>query len=723
MNIYYKNSLKLILISLSAILAACGGGSSSPSNSNNNTGGGGGSTTPGVLGFAYAANSNDGVLSVFTVDGSSRKLSYHGYKAITGESSVENVQLHPSGKFLYAISGSRIYGFSINSDTGALTAVNDLALGGSNARSMVMNAAGTMVYVADRSADTITYFAIDTATGTLTSKGNVSTGQYPIDLEIHPNGALLYSVNRDDHTVTVFPINSDGTLGTQSPAYNDTSTKMTSLAFTPSGNYAYVTQAESSGVVERFSVNTTSGAMNFESSITSVGSSPQQIKLNTAGTYAYVVSLNSSSNVRVYTVAAADGALSSNPVQTISAGTDPDNMMFAPDGGALYVGNSNTSDVSIFAVGANGQLSAVDRVRTRTGVRAVAIKAGSGTVNFVAKHLYVPSPSDSAVNAYDVDATTGDLTTPPTMTTVGTGPKQIAFDPTGAYAYEINSGSSDIYAFTVDSSTGALTANGTSSIAAVTGIFLTRLAVDPSGRFLYALDNQNALGNPGHIFLFNINANGTLTYVTSYNSGGNNPENLIIHPAGRYMYVMNSNGDNITLFRINPDDGSLTQTNTFTGVDRPLHAAILPNGRYIYISIENEYSLHKYSMDDSNGNLSGSGSVTLPPGGTASVTTYNVAVAPSGDFVYLVGSDGSINWYSVDSNGNLTYVNSITVGTFPRWLEITPDGLHAYGLASTGVERFTIDPATGAMTDDGLTGYGAGYGGYQQTLTLDKVRE
>ena len=63
------------------------------------------------------------------------------------------------------------------------------------------------------------------------------------------------------------------------------------------------------------------------------------------------------------------------------------------------------------------------------------------------------------------------------------------------------------------------------------------------------------------------------------------------------------------------------------------------------------------------------------------------------------------------------------VASFPRWLVITPDGKHAYGLASTGVERFTINTATGAMSDDGLTSYGAGYSGYQQTLTLDKVME
>ncbi|MEJ2653184.1 MAG: beta-propeller fold lactonase family protein [Gammaproteobacteria bacterium] len=720
-----KTIAPLLFAFLVVVLTACGGGGGggsnlSPSGGTNTTGGG--TTTLATQSFAYAANRSDGVLSVFTVDSTTGNLAYHGYKAITGEFTTENVQLHPSEKFLYAISGSRIYGFSIDSDTGALTAINDLDIGGFNARAMVMNTAGTVAYVADRSNDTISIFGIDTTTGALTSMGTVSTGQNPVDLKIHPNGALLYSVNRDDHTVSVFPINSDGSLGAESTAYNDTSMKLTSLAFTPSGDYAYLTIAESSGVVKRFSVDINSGTLNFQSSTTSVGDRPQRIKLNAAGTYAYIVTLGSSNNVLVYSVAASDGALSTTAMQTISAENDPDNLLFAPGGSALYVGNSNTSDVSIFTIGSNGMLTKVDNIRTRSGVRAVAIKAGSGTVSFAAKHLYVPNPNDSSVNAYTIDSISGNLFTPPTMTTVGTEPRQIVFAPSGTNAYVINAGSSDIYAFSVDSSTGALTANGISSIAAVAGINLARLAVDPSGRFLYALDNQQSLGNSGNIFLFNINANGTLTYVSSKSSGGFNPENLIIHPAGRYMYVMNSYGDNITLFSINPDDGSLTQKNTFTGVDRPLHATILPNGRYIYISIENEDALRKYSMDDNNGDLGGSSSVTLPPGGTASVTTYNVAVAPSGNYVYLVGSDGSINWYSTDTNGNLTYVSSIMVSTFPRWLEISPDGKHAYGLASTGVERFTIDTASGAMTDDGLTAL-AGLGGYQQTLTLDRVKE
>jgi 6-phosphogluconolactonase (cycloisomerase 2 family) len=707
------------------LLAACGGGGSddgAAAGGGAGGGGGGGGGTAATPTFAYVAN-QEGTLSVFTVDTASGVLGYHGYDVASGANSLYAVARHPSGKYLYALAGNRIYAFWIDADNGALTAVNDLPGSGNFARTLTMNADGSVIYVADRQDDSIHIYSVDAGTGALTSMGDVNTGQSPYDVALHPNGSLLYSVNRDDNDVTVFPINGDGTLGASSTAHTDTAGTLDNLTFTPSGDYAYLGIGTTSNNLKRFAVDPGSGALTFIETITA-GNGVAAFELNAAGTFAYAVS-RGSDRVEVYSVAG-DGALTN--VQSINTGDQPDNLAFGPGETTLHVGNQATHEVSSYTVAADGRLTHVGDTRTRDDVWGIAIKAGTGTVSYRAERVYVPHPGDDVLYTLPIGA--DGMLGAPSMMAVGARPRQLTFHPGGKYAYLVDGDEMSIRAYTVDTATGGLSANGTVTVAAADG-FLTRIAIDPSGRFLYALDNRADLRLNGRIFMFDIQADGTLIYNSAVNggdgiySGGPAPENLVIHPAGRYMYVMNSfgdvttPGDNVTLFEIDRDDGDLTQRARFTGLDRALHAVIHPNGRYFYLTVENEQTLVKYYMRDDNGFLTSSDTEFQPSSPRAD--TRNVAVHPSGRMVYMTAADSTLAWYSTDANGNLAYVGKSGNTDTMEWIALTPDGKYLYGVSEDGIQMWSVDATTRVpsyMGRSDLTGLGA----YQRTLTIDRVR-
>ena len=286
----------------------------------------------------------------------------------------------------------------------------------------------------------------------------------------------------------------------------------------------------------------------------------------------------------------------------------------------------------------------------------------------------------------------------------------VAVHPNGKYVYVVNQTSNDIYSYSINPDTGALTGLGTTSIGGFTDMVLTRLTIDPNGHFLYALDSRNILDQQGRVFLFDIGSDGKLTYSTQNPTTGYtvdfNPENFLIDPTGQYLYVVCSRGDQIDWYQISPTTGALVSKQSFSGgwtngsgTGRPLSMAIHPNGRWAYVTAQEDNKLLKYYLADSNGGFNSQQTLTIAN------NTEHVAVQSSGAYVYMTDSAGNLMKYSVDAtNGSLTYDNTLSpgVGTF-FWISVSPDGRHLYALNSAGVGRFSINPNNGDLSYADLT--------------------
>lgn len=90
------------------------------------------------------------------------------------------------------------------------------------------------------------------------------------------------------------------------------------------------------------------------------------------------------------------------------------------------------------------------------------------------------------------------------------GPTSVAVDPSGKFVYVANQQDNTVSMFTIDSTTGDLTANGTIS----TGVEPFLVVVDPSGKFAY-VSNET-----GSVSAYTLNGDGTLTSVSLAPSAG-----------------------------------------------------------------------------------------------------------------------------------------------------------------------------------------------------------
>ena len=139
----------------------------------------------------------------------------------------------------------------------------------------------------------------------------------------------------------------------------------------------------------------------------------------------------------------------------------------------------------------------------------------------------------------------------------------------------------------------------------------------------------------------------------------------------------------------------------------PRHLALSPDGRFAYVVNENDSTVTTFAFDAEHGRMEKRGTLsTLPDGFTGQNTTAEIAVHPSGHFVYASnrGHD-SIAVFAVDAGtGALRRVGVAPVGgREPRHFVIAPSGrwLLAAHQKSDTIAVFRLDAATGGLTAAG----------------------
>ena len=335
----------------------------------------------------------------------------------------------------------------------------------------------------------------------------------------------------------------------------------------------------------------------------------------------------------------------------------------------------------------------------------------------------------------------------------------------GTYTGETSRG---IYAFRFDDSTGALTPLG---VVAETPSpsFLTS---STNGRFVFAVNELQSFGGvaSGSVTSFAVDqGTAKLTEISVQPSRGAGPCHLALDRTGRYLAVANYSGGNFALFPVGADGrlqpaagvvaGDRSESgpaplghmvgfdarNRFMvaadkGLDRllvyrfdastggltpnqppaaalppgsgPRHFAFHPNGTWLFAINEQAATITTFSWDQESGKLAASGDVSTRPADISSGSTAEIAVHPSGRFVY--GSNrghDSIAVFAVGAAGALTLVEyQSTRGRTPRNFAIDPTGrwLIAANQQSGTLAVFGIDQNTGALTPVGpLTSVGA----------------
>ena len=181
---------------------------------------------------------------------------------------------------------------------------------------------------------------------------------------------------------------------------------------------------------------------------------------------------------------------------------------------------------------------------------------------------------------------------------------------------------------TVAKITGALTKVGT----VATGTSPDFIEVNAAETYAYVV-------NSGSYDVYQYSINSTtdlLTYLTTVATGGTSPLFIAINPAGTYAYVANSGSGTISVFSINSTTGAHT---AITG--SPFTAASAysvtrnPAGTVAYLPTFGSNTVSVYTIDSTTGGISSAVAGSPSASGTS---TQDIAFNSSGTFAYSVSS-------------------------------------------------------------------------------------
>ncbi|MDZ4697514.1 MAG: beta-propeller fold lactonase family protein [Deltaproteobacteria bacterium] len=243
-----------------------------------------------------------------------------------------------------------------------------------------------------------------------------------------------------------------------------------------------------------------------------------------------------------------------------------------PSGKYLYVCSYDGSNVGAYAVNPNGALTAIG-ARLATGATPEVVK-----VHPSGKFLYAGTVSGGETSIYTIDAASGALTAT-TGLSFGSFNHGPAFDPSGKYFFMARNNNNDVTRFVVDPVTGL--PSDPKTIAGVGGYHAN---VDPLGRFLFVSGWDKGGGNKLSVYRI-ATADGVLTKVDDYATGGTNPAGVVVSPDGKWVYVVNNISGTVAGFAVDSVSGALLTVpgSPFTVGAASWELCIDRSGRWLYV--------------------------------------------------------------------------------------------------------------------------------------------
>jgi len=284
-----------------------------------------------------------------------------------------------------------------------------------------------------------------------------------------------------------------------------------------------------------------------------------------------------------------------------------------------------------------------------------------------------------------------------------------------SHLYSAHSDGSEATSYRIDETTGRLTVLNRQPTRGKNGV---HLAIDATGRFLVLANYAT-----GSLVVFPINADGSLAPVgdlapTTGTPGPHKTQQESSHPhhcpfdrSGRFIVVPDKGLDKVFVYRLDTAHGKLVPASPAEVSARagaaPRHVDFHPTRPLAYVINELDSTITTYAFDPDQGALKPLEiHTTLPSSYTGNNTGAEIAVAPSGRFVY--GSNrghDSIAIFAIDqTTGLLTSIGwEPTQGQTPRFFALDPSGdrLYAANQTSDTVVIFDVDRTTGRLKPSG----------------------
>src|ERR1035437_677265 len=231
--------------------------------------------------------------------------------------------------------------------------------------------------------------------------------------------------------------------------------------------------------------------------------------------------------------------------------------------------------------------------------------------------------------------------------------------------YSVHGDENHATAFAVDAENGTLKLLNRADTGGKNGV---HLVLDPSGKFLIVANYAS-----GTVAVLPVAEDGSLKNQTQLvelkgtpgphrvRQVSSHPHDIVFDPSGRFVVVPDLGLDRIFVFRFDPSRGMLTEASTINGrpTSGPRHVAFHPTRPIMWIINELDSTMTTCQWDGERGALNPVQVIsTLRTNFTGNSTAAEIAVAPSGNFLYASNrGEDDITIYAVDQNtGSLSPV-------------------------------------------------------------------